>query len=63
VNETGMEVIEKLRNEFNHDFRAILITGDTAADLIQTTESDGVIMLHKPLQADVLYSALVQLFS
>jgi signal transduction histidine kinase/ActR/RegA family two-component response regulator len=63
VNETGMEFIEKIRNEFNRDISAILITGDTTSDLIQATESGGSIILHKPLQADVLYSALVQLLT
>jgi signal transduction histidine kinase len=63
ANETGAEVIEKLCSEFNRDIKAILVTGDTAVDLIQATESSGLIVLHKPLQADALYSALVQLFS
>lgn len=60
VNETGMEVIEKLRSEFNRDISAILVTGDTGLDLIQAALPDGVIILHKPLQADVLYSTLIQ---
>jgi len=63
ANETGVEVIEKLRSEFNRDISAILITGDTAPELVQATESGDLMILHKPLQADVLYNALVQLLS
>jgi CheY-like chemotaxis protein/anti-sigma regulatory factor (Ser/Thr protein kinase) len=63
LSETGLDVIEKLRSEFNQEILAILITGDTAPALLQDTLSSGLTVLHKPVQADALYRALEQLLS
>ena len=59
--ETGMDVIAALRNEFNCDIPALLITGDTAQDRIQAIFSNALPVLHKPLQEQALRDALSQL--
>jgi CheY-like chemotaxis protein len=59
--ETGLDVIRTLRNEFNHDIPSLLITGDTAPEEIQKTLLDTVPVLHKPIQAATLHAALIKL--
>ncbi|MGZ5781126.1 MAG: ATP-binding protein, partial [Burkholderiaceae bacterium] len=61
INETGLDVIEKLRNEFNHPIPALLITGDTTVALMQETQSRGIALLHKPVQPEGLLEVLIQL--
>jgi len=45
----GIEVIEMLREEFNKDIPALLITADTAAERVRDAEANGLPILHKPL--------------
>jgi len=59
-NETGIEVIDSLRSEFNTEIPAILLTGDTAPDRIQKIGASGLPVLHKPLREDELEDALAQ---
>lgn len=59
--ENGLDVIKVLWDEFNHEIPALLITGDTAPDRIQETVLSALPVLHKPVQADVLYQALLRL--
>ena len=47
--ENGIEVVEMLRNEFNVDIPALLVTGDTAPDRLRDAEASGLPILHKPL--------------
>jgi CheY-like chemotaxis protein len=56
--ETGVDVIESLRNEFNADIPAILLTGDTAPERIQKIGSTGLPVLHKPLHEEQLGEAI-----
>ena len=59
--ENGIATIERLRNEFNNDVPAILITGDTAPDRIrEATESDCFLM-HKPVSNSRLRAAIISL--
>src|SRR3984893_8416539 len=47
--ENGIQVVEMLRNEFNVDIPALLVTGDTAPDRWREAEASGLPILHKPL--------------
>ena len=59
--ETGIEVIDAIREEFNKDIPAILITGDTAPERIRDMQASGIPILHKPIQEKELLSAMVEL--
>jgi len=61
--ETGVDVIAALRTEFNSDIPAILITGDTSPERIQSLQATGIPVLHKPLQDHVLMDALLRLLN
>ena len=52
--ETGAQVIERLRFEYNDDIPAILITGDTAPERLVEAQASGHLLLHKPLAPRVL---------
>jgi CheY-like chemotaxis protein len=47
-------VIGRLREEFNSDIPAVLITGDTAANLLQTLQESATAVVHKPLDPERL---------
>jgi CheY-like chemotaxis protein len=59
--ETGVDVIAALRDEFNLEIPAVLITGDTSPEQIRIITSAALPVLHKPLQSDVLKEMLVKL--
>lgn len=59
--ESGLDTIKLLQNEFNHEIPALLITGDMEPELIREALSTGLRVLHKPVRANVLRSALVDL--
>jgi|GEM_PF-1850983 len=61
--ETGVDIIAILRDEFNTDIPAILITGDTSRDQIQKMTIAQLPVLHKPLQEHILKSALIKLIN
>jgi len=61
--ENGIDAIECVRNEFNRDIPALLITGDTAPELLYDTLSSGLPVLYKPLQTDELRDALIDLLA
>ncbi len=61
--ETGIGVIDLLRDEFNTDIPALLITGDTSQDQIQIMLAAELPILHKPLQEHVLKAALIKLIN
>jgi signal transduction histidine kinase/CheY-like chemotaxis protein len=59
--ENGIEVIERLRSEYNETIPAMLITGDTAKDrLIEAQESE-LLLLHKPVSNAKLRAAIASL--
>jgi signal transduction histidine kinase/CheY-like chemotaxis protein len=47
--ENGIQVIEKVRHEFNVDIPAVLVTGDTGPERLRDAGAGGVPILHKPL--------------
>jgi two-component system, sensor histidine kinase len=50
-----------VRNEFNADIPALLITGDTNPDQIRQITASGLAVLHKPLREEELNDALCAL--
>ncbi len=59
--ESGVGVVEAIRNEFNADIPALLITGDTDPDQIRAITASGLAVLHKPLREDELHDAICAL--
>ena len=59
--ETGAEVIERLRLEYNETIPAMLITGDTAPDRLAEAQASGLLLLHKPVSNGRLRAAIVNL--
>lgn len=59
--ETGAEVIERLRLEYNETIPAMLITGDTAPDRLVEAQTSGLLLLHKPVSNGRLRAAIVNL--
>jgi signal transduction histidine kinase/CheY-like chemotaxis protein len=56
--ENGIDVIDRLRAEYNEDIAAILITGDTASDRLQEARDSGFIVLNKPVARSKLRAAI-----
>ena len=56
--ETGLQVIEALRLEYNAVIPAILITGDTAPERLVEARDSGLLILHKPVSNSRLRAAL-----
>ncbi|MGH1427411.1 MAG: ATP-binding response regulator [Arenicella sp.] len=62
-NVSGIDAIAMVREEYNIDIQAILITGDTSPDRLRLAQSAELAMLHKPVQPKVLNEAILQLLS
>jgi len=56
--ETGHQVVERLREEFNDDLPAIIVTGDTAPERLREAARGGHVLLHKPVSAAQLREGL-----
>lgn len=54
----GLQLIEHIREEFNHDIPAVLITGDTSAEHVALFARSGVEVLHKPVHPDTMIQAM-----
>ena len=61
--ENGVTVVTAIRNEFNADIPALLITGDTNPDQIRTIAASGLEVLHKPLREEELHEAICALLA
>jgi signal transduction histidine kinase/CheY-like chemotaxis protein len=59
--ETGIEVIARLREEFNAQVPALLITGDTGMEQLREAEESGLHVLHKPLNPSRLRALIANL--
>ena len=55
---TGDLAIKLVREEFNSDIPAIIVTGDTSADRLKEATNSGFRLLHKPVQPDELLSVI-----
>ena len=58
LNETGVEAISLIQEEFNFDIPAIIVTGETTPDAIQAITHLGYKTLFKPLSSDSLLQAI-----
>jgi signal transduction histidine kinase/ActR/RegA family two-component response regulator len=56
--EDGIAAIRRVREEFNADIPALLITGDTSAELVSVFRDSGLRVLHKPVSGDTLLKAV-----
>ena len=56
--ENGLDLIERLRGEYNAAIAAILLTGDTAPDLLSAARARGLIVVHKPAPLGKLRAAI-----
>jgi len=56
--QTGDVAIQLVREEFNTDIPAIIVTGDTSADRLKEATNSGFRLLHKPVQPDELLSVI-----
>ena len=59
--ENGVTTIRMIRDEFNTDIPALLVTGDTSPHQILQLKETGIPVLHKPIRGDDLKKALAQL--
>lgn len=56
----GTDVIESLREEYNSDIPALLVTGDTAPQNIAEVRSSGLSVLYKPVDIVELHKLVVE---
>ncbi len=61
--ETGIDVIESLRAEFNADIPAIIASGDSAPARMREAEANGLRVLHKPFNEHSLRLALAKVLA
>ena len=59
--ESGLDAIQTIRDEYNHDIPAALITGDTAPERIKQAMSASAILMHKPVEPEKLRTLLAEL--
>ena len=59
--ESGIEVIRAIRDEFNAEIPAALITGDTGPERLKEARASGLPLLHKPLKASRMRALAGQL--
>lgn len=59
--QNGIEVIARLREEFNAQVPALLITGDTGMEQLREAEESGLHVLHKPLNPSRLRALIANL--
>ncbi|HKE96937.1 MAG TPA: hybrid sensor histidine kinase/response regulator [Povalibacter sp.] len=59
--ENGIDVIERLRSEYNDEIPGMLITGDTAPDRLREAQDSGFLLLHKPVPNSRLRAAITHL--
>jgi PAS domain S-box-containing protein len=59
--ENGLSVIHRLRAAFSDELPAIIITGDTAPEVIRGIARQRVHVQHKPVELDVLRATMAEL--
>ena len=59
--ENGIDVVARLREEFNAQVPALLITGDTGMEQLREAEESGLHVLHKPLNPARLRALIANL--
>ncbi len=59
--ENGIDVVARLREEFNAQVPALLITGDTGIEPLRAADESGLHVLHKPLNPSRLRALIANL--
>lgn len=59
--ENGLDVVRALRREWGGNLPALIITGDTAPDVIRRFANNDIAILHKPLDLQTLLSKVEEL--
>jgi signal transduction histidine kinase/CheY-like chemotaxis protein len=59
--ESGIDVVARLREEFNAQVPALLVTGDTGMEQLREAENSGLHVLHKPLNPSRLRALIATL--
>ncbi|HLJ86727.1 MAG TPA: hybrid sensor histidine kinase/response regulator [Candidatus Angelobacter sp.] len=59
--ERGIDVIQRLRSEFNEEIPSVLVSGDTAPDRLKEAQDSGLILLHKPVPNGKLRATITSL--
>jgi signal transduction histidine kinase/ActR/RegA family two-component response regulator len=60
IGETGLQCVQKIRDEFNEDIPAIIVTGDTAPAELRLLQAAQMDVLYKPIPAEKLLNAIVK---
>jgi len=60
--QTGDAAIRLVREEFNTEIPAIIVTGDTSADRLKEATNSGFRLLHKPVQPGELVSVVSSIY-
>ena len=58
--ESGLDAVEAVREEFNADIAAAIVTGDTGPERLREVESSGLAILHKPVNPARLRALLAE---
>jgi len=56
--ESGLDAVEAVREEFNADIAAAIVTGDTGSERLREVEASGLTILHKPVNPATLRALL-----
>jgi len=56
--ETAMSVVERLRSHHSGEIPTLLITGDTAPELLRQASETGLLLLHKPVAGGKLRASI-----
>jgi len=59
--ESGLDAIQTIRDEYNHDIPAALITGDTSPERLRQAASASAILMHKPVEPENLRALLADI--
>ncbi|SCA58036.1 putative Histidine kinase [Candidatus Terasakiella magnetica] len=62
-NETGLDAIMEVRKKLALNIPAVVLSGDTAPDLIRTMERHGLVLLNKPLMPKELRECMSEMLS
>lgn len=57
----GVSIVQELQSSYGRPIPGIIITGETAEEVLQRVSESGLPLLHKPVPADTLHHALQEL--
>ena len=62
-NKTGIEAINRINDEFNSEFPALIITGDTSPEITKLIHSKAIKVIYKPIDKGLLKSSVYELLA